>query len=304
MQFIFIRIDEPPKELIYYMKKESAKKYESNNVYLFEEQKDLENCSILCRIKDDGLSYDLNDEKRTKEFDELVALVSNIIADYIIKNYENKILKRIINTNYCYFSLFERSKILRFAIDFINTDDQYFINGIHRIRRRNIIIRKLHDYFESSNTIIIDGFVNFRLKEYIKELESVVESAVGEFLKDREYKEFIQLLKYFVNIQDSKYKLLHIVFNKNNKYQIMDETKREITDECINEFSADFIASEINYDDLLISSLITLAPKKIKIHNVASFSNKELIDTIKNIFTGRVIICESCQICLQILAKA
>ena len=41
------------------------------------------------------------------------------------------------------------------------------------------------EYFESSNTIILDGFINFRLKDYLKDLEEIVEKAVDNFLMEK-----------------------------------------------------------------------------------------------------------------------
>ena len=61
---------------------------------------------------------------------------------------------------------------------------------------------------------------------------------------------------------------------------------------------------EINYDDLLVSSLITLAPRKVVIHSIGHFRNKELMETIKNVFYGRVIICQGCDVCSVRMAKS
>ena len=60
-----------------------------------------------------------------------------------------------------------------------------------------------------------------------------------------------------------------------------------------------FEYEDINYDDLLISSLISLAPKKIIIHRISQFTNKELLNTIFNIFLDKVIICTECELCYQ-----
>ncbi len=79
-----------------------------------------------------------------------------------------------------------------------------FINTLYQIRRRNVIVRKLMDYFENTDSLILDGFVNFRLKDYMKDLEEIVDKAVDDFLMEREYKEFIRLLRYFVDIQEPK----------------------------------------------------------------------------------------------------
>ena len=114
---------------------------------------------------------------------------------------------------------------------------------------------------------------------------------------EREYNEFIKLLKYFVDIQEPKFENIHVIASKGCGYALFDENCKEITNECIKEYVTEISKGEINYDDLLVSSLITLAPKKITVHCIGNFKNKELLETIKNIFTGNVVICKSCKLC-------
>lgn len=154
------------------------------------------------------------------------------------------------------------------------------------------------EYFEHSNSVILDGFVNFRLKDYVKDLEEIVDKAVDDFLMEREYKEFIRLLRYFVDIQEPKFNVIHIIAGYDNKYILLDENKHEITNECLQEFMNDLPEGEINYDDLLVSSLITMAPRKLIIHGTKGFRNKELLETIKNVFWGKLIVCSECELCI------
>ncbi|NSW89758.1 MAG: putative sporulation protein YtxC [Firmicutes bacterium] len=252
--------------------------------------------SIICKINDD------KDQTQGKKLSRqayraLMLNVSNALADYIMRSYEEKITKRIVNSNYFYFSQSERKDILKAAFKVIRNEDKSFLNTLLQIRRRNIIVKKLMDYFDSSNSIILDGFVNFRLKDYIKDLEEIVEKAVDNFLMEKEYKEFIKLLKYFVDIQEPKFYNVHIVVDENSQYTLLDEKKQEITNECIKEYMNEISGGEINHDDLLVSSLITLAPKKVTIHNIENFKNKELLETIKSIFHGNITICKGCGLC-------
>jgi len=250
--------------------------------------------SIICCINDDKFFND----KTLQTYKALKMHVSNALADYIIRQYEEKLISRIINSNYCYFSSTEKKDILNITLRNIRNDDNNFFNNLFQIRRRNIIVRKLIDYFESSNSLILDGFVNFRLKDYIKDLEEIVDKAVDDFLMEREYKEFIRLLRYFVDIQDPKFDTIHVIAGFDNKYMLLDETRKEITNECIQEFVNEISEGEINYDDLLVSSLITFAPKKIIIHCTGQLKNKELLETIKNVFSDKVLICSGCEICV------
>jgi putative sporulation protein YtxC len=146
--------------------------------------------------------------------------------------------------------------------------------------------------------------VNFRLKDYIKDLEEIVDKAVDDFLMDREYREFIRLLRYFVEIQEPKFDTVHVVVGYDGKYILLDDSKREITNECIQEYASEISEGEMNYDDLLVSSLITFAPRRIIIHCTGQFKNKELMETIKNVFAGRVTVCQGCETCLVSVAKS
>ena len=256
--------------------------------------------SIICTVND-GRFYR---EKSLESYKILKTYICNALADYIIRQYEERLITRIINSNFCYFNTAEKKEILSRALNVIKNEDKTFINSLFQIRRRNVIIRRLLDYFDNSNSIMLDGFVNFRLKDYIKDLEEVVDKAVDDFLMDREYREFIRLLRYFVDIQEPKIDTVHVIVGYDNRYMLLDGSKKEITNECIQEYVNEITEGEINYDDLLVSSLITFAPRKVVIHCNGQFRNKELMETIKNVFYGRVVVCQGCDVCLVRMAKS
>lgn len=255
--------------------------------------------SVICSVDDDEAF-----RESTLSYKALKMHVSNALADYIIRQYEEKLVGRVINANYCYFNSNEKKDILKHAMRIIKNEEKSFLNSLFQIRRRNVIVRKLLDYFENSNNIILDGFVNFRLKDYSRDLEEIVDKAVDDFLMEREYKEFIRLLRYFVEIQDPKFEAIHVIVDYDGKYLLLDDNKKEITNECIQDFINEISEGEINYDDLLVSSLITLAPRSIVIHSPNHFRNKELLETIKNVFMGKVVICKGCDICAVNLVKS
>jgi putative sporulation protein YtxC len=155
----------------------------------------------------------------------------------------------------------------------------------------------LFDYMEDSDHIILDGFVTFRLGSYVGEVEQLVDMAVDEFIVQKEYGEFVQLLRYFVEMQDTVYNTVHVCVRKDKTYAILDEDFRDITQECAEDFFEGLQAGLINHDDVLISSLISLAPKKLHLHNMEFIENEQLINTIKNIFITRLSICKGCNMC-------
>lgn len=297
-QYLSIGVNDSAENIIQQIDKELQQLKDKSISYSIKVADDEGATSVLCNIEDEGLFT-----RKSNQYDLLKYHVSNALADYVIQQYEEKLLARIINSNYGYFNAAEKKEILRISLKIIRNDDKVFFNTLFQIRRRNLIVKKLMEYFEGSSSIILDGFVNFRLKEYIKELEDIIDEAVDDFLIEREYTEFIRLLRYFVEIQDSKFNVVHIIMEYDDNYMLLDERKLEITNECIQEFVTELSETEISHDDLLVSSLITLAPKRIIVHNWERFKNKKLLDTIKNVFVGKVELCTGCEICEFSLVK-
>lgn len=300
MQFLCIGVNGSADEVMQHIKDELRQLKNKKISYTINEINSEGSTSIICTVND-GRFYR---ERSMESYKVLKTYISNALADYIIRQYEERLLTRIINGNFCYFNAAEKKEILSRSLNIIRNEDKTFLNSLFQIRRRNVIIRRLMDYFDNANNIILDGFVNFRLKEYIKDLEDVVDKAVDDFLMDREYREFIRLLRYFVDIQEPKIDTVHVIVGFDDRYMLLDGSKKEITNECIQEYVNEISEGEINYDDLLVSSLITFAPRKIVIHCTGQFRNKELIETIKNVFSGRIILCQGCNLCSQKLSKS
>jgi len=234
-----------------------------------------------------------------KSYEDLKYSLSEILCDVIINNYESKLLKKIIKEYYLYLTEYERNQVYEAAIKALSIENGYK-EGFYGQTRRTRIIRNILNYLNAENMIIIDGFVNFRLNDYIKDLSEIVEKVVEDYITEREYNEFIKLLRYFVEIQDCKINTVNIVPAENGGYHLTDCKKNPINCECFEELKAEIGDSDISYDDLLISTLITIAPNKIIIHNTESFKNRELFKTINNVFYDRMELCKGCDICSMI----
>ncbi len=249
---------------------------------------------INCLLNDNLLAtlFDRNSYK------ELNYQISELLADIILNNYEEKIMKKIIKSKYFYLNDKEKKHMKNLAEQMLVEQDTGILQGgIYKATRKNLIMRSALDYLNLNSTIIIDGFVNFRLKGYINELEETIDNSFEVFVAEREYKEFIKLLKYFVDIQESKLDVIHIKPTIDKNYILLDSNKGYINNEYFDELKNEIVDEDINHDDILISTLITLAPKKLIIHDIERFNNKELIKTITSVFADRVIICSGCDLC-------
>jgi len=248
-----------------------------------------------CYIDDEFLLKENNFDRVKQKF---INCIANALSDIIINYWEPELIRRIIKDNYFYFNKTEQGKIFDFANSILNYNEA---NGKHdisyQIRRKNFVLHKIREFLSNNGLIILDGFVNFRLKEYIKQLEDSVDIAIDEFLMDKEYNEFIKLLRHFVDLQEPKRDLVNVVFS-NNKIILMDENYNYIEKDS----SLDLIAKEnpdVNMDDITVSTLINIAPRRITIHGFNGIEKREVANALYNIFEGRVSFCNHCDLCAR-----
>lgn len=261
-------------------------------------------CTISKKGNINFLYYEISDDILAENYsfffsDALKLYASSALANLILEFVRIDIIKDILQTKFSKYSSSEHVKLIgmikTFFYDGENNEDHLALNYSYRKE----IIDSLMDFFEDSNEFLLEGFIQFRLQGYKKNLEKVVSYIVKEYETQKEYKEFLRLLKYFVDVQEMKEEVIHIVGTKKGQFKIYNKDKKDITEQCKEEFRQDFNTGEINYDDLLVSALITIAPKQIVIHHYEVIKNKPLIETISSIFQGKVTLCPNCEFCLD-----
>ena len=230
------------------------------------------------------IHYSGNDNKK------FVHEVSCILSCLVIDELEESFLKMILLKNYFYFNSTEMKHILELCYEIFSDDFNTYFDKKH-----NLLIDSFENYLITNKSIILTGFINFRIKNYMTILEDVVDEAVNSFVVEKEYLEFISLLKMYVNSQNSNCDVVHLIYNKNNS-TLLDKDKNQInvSDDI---FKAKYL-SDIFFssNDYALNTLLTLVPKKIHIHLIDNCID-EFIHTISLIFENRVEICTDCSIC-------
>lgn len=218
-----------------------------------------------------------------------LSMLSNIIADCIILFYEPILIRNNINFNYFYFDNSEKKIIEEICYSSIMTEE----DNNFKYRKEEIWTSVLK-YVSENKSMILDGFVNFRLENYISTLENIVDYSVNKYIIEKEYTEFIDLLKIYINSKESETELVHLIYTNGESF-LLDKDKNIIplTD---NIFNAKYL-SDISFssNDYALNALLTLLPKKIEIHIIGY--EDEFINTLKLIFESRIFICRDCNIC-------
>lgn len=216
--------------------------------------------------------------------------ISSILSFFVIDEVENSLLNRILIQNYFYFDANERKEIFDICYDIISDD---FTNIFDK--KFNYLFNNFFEYLAENKSIVLDGFINFRIKDYLSILDDIVCEAVNSYIIEKEYMEFISLLKLYINSQACNSDIIHIVYSKTDSI-LLDENKNIISIED-DIFNAKYL-SDITFssNDYILNSLLTLLPRKLHIHLVDNYSD-EFINTLQLIFEKRVHICTDCNIC-------
>ena len=215
--------------------------------------------------------------------------VSNILYRIVIDNYRKKEMFEFLTDNYFFLKQNEILevedqivKVLKYEEATKNEDSIYCLNRI------NSMVEKIRDCISEKQEINIDGFITFRMRKLRGDIEKIIDKVIEIYMVEKEYKEFVKLLKYFVEIQECKIEEINIIIEENNNYIIKNGAGRDLYYDFLNEIMAEQGNIDLNVEDILISGLITSAPKNINIYGKENCTNKEFLDTIENVFGNRV----------------
>lgn len=215
--------------------------------------------------------------------------LSDIITDCIIKFYEEKILSHIINFNYFYFDSYEKDEIKKDCLNILKLK-----NISNYANKRETIWVSVFEYIMEHNSMILSGFVNFRISDYTKSLDYIVDVSVNKFILEKEYREFIDLLKLYIYSKKPNKELIHLIYMDEDSI-LLDENKNIIS-VSKNVFNAKYL-SDITFssNDYILNTLLDLLPEKINVHLINI--EDDFIKTLKSIFEKRLYICTDCDIC-------
>lgn len=221
-------------------------------------------------------------------YTKLATIFSYLVIDY----FENKIIKNILFSNYFYFENYELTKILTLCEENICDDSEYSFQN-----RQMLLFDDFYNYISKHKSIVLTGFINFRLNNYRNLLNELIDFSVNEYIIEKEYLEFVSLLKLYINTQPSLTPVIHVI-SSNLGIIILDKDLNVIEiDKNILEvkYLSDISFSE---NDYVLNTILNLLPQKIFLHLPKSDINQfEFINTLKLIFETRIVICNDCNIC-------
>ena len=216
--------------------------------------------------------------------------ISTLLSILVIDELEEDFINKILTENYFYFNFNERKEIVNICFDIMAEDISFEYS-----KKFEILHKIFSDYLFDNKKLYLTGFTNFRLKPFLNILDDIVSEAVNSFVIEKEYLEFISLLKLYINSEKPNCELIHIIYSSSNTI-LLDEDKHII--DVSENLLGTRILSDITFssNDYTLNTLLTLLPNKIYIHLIDNYMD-EFINTLQAIFEKRIHICTDCNIC-------
>jgi putative sporulation protein YtxC len=248
-------------------------------------------CSVI-EVKGNLPKFQLD-----KRMDALLLQVAGEIAEWIVADKEEGLFKALISKEFDYKQDKELSSILGYYKQMLqieapepDAEQQDMV-----LRRKQKIRQAVYTFLLEQTELNLDGFMKFRLNDYFEELREIAEYAIDEFLMDQQYQEFISLLQYFVYIQEAKIPLAHLIHKGGNEFMLLNDQMEPIETSGDTTLTIEMLEKDINFEDVIVSTLISVSPQMIYIHT--RDPEVQIIQTITQIFENRVELCEYCRLC-------
>jgi len=234
------------------------------------------------------------DKHRLEElslFNSLARLVQNIIYRLYMKELIETKVSNILQE----FIQSDIDEVGNTVYDLL-LDENYFEAD------KKIINDEIKDYLLENNTLMLDGYLRFRSKSFESLIDKIIEKVIMDIQMESEYEDFIEMLQYYLEAQIPKVDIVNVVI-KNDGYYLLDQKNKPIESPSIKSIIEEYSIDDISKADVLVSSLIVLAPNKVIIH-LKNDNEKELMQILKKIFAKRLSFCYSCELCDMHIIKS
>lgn len=219
--------------------------------------------------------------------------LARLLADFIVESCEEELLRHIVRRHYAYLAEAHREAIVDGARRLLAAAGGGVL-GPSRPARKARVEAQLLEHLGEHDALHLEGFVRFRLKDYVEQLEDAVDRAADDFFMEREHGEYILLLRHFVDLQEPRLEAVHVVAAAQG-YRLYDPDGTAI-DRAL---YADVVVEtgEREGDDALIGALVSLAPQRVLLHDPEGRMAPETVETLRRVFERRVHSCRGCRIC-------
>jgi putative sporulation protein YtxC len=218
--------------------------------------------------------------------------VGRVLAEYTLSDQEPLLLRNLFQNRFGLKDAVETDALIAEAVSLLDGEPEIGETWMGRGRERRLLklTTRYSHYLEDHERLHLDGFLRFRLSDYRIEVQEAAETAIEERLMERQYQEFMTLLKSMVEWQETRTSAVHVLHSGGHAFRLLDEEMRPLDQNQIDidgfekKELAD-VQEEQEEESQVVSRLLAASPRQLFIHTPEPES--QVIRTIIGIFGDR-----------------
>jgi putative sporulation protein YtxC len=207
--------------------------------------------------------------------------VGRVLADFTLTEHEPQLIRQMFETKFGMEDPVETDALIAEAVALLdgNPGSSEPWPGRGREQRLRKLANRFAAYLAEHNRLHLDGFIRFRLGDYRSEVLEAAETALEERMVERQYEEFMALLKSMVEWQETRIPAVHVLHGGGHAFRLLDEDMRPL------ERDIDDTDPSEEEESVLVSRLLEASPGQLYIHTPEPES--QVIRTLIGIFGDR-----------------
>ncbi|MEK3786002.1 MULTISPECIES: putative sporulation protein YtxC [Paenibacillus] len=216
----------------------------------------------------------------------LIRALSSLLADYMEYSLERPVVSSLIRNQQAGLEEEEYVRIEQHCMSLLHHTNEM------SQKRHHFLMLGVESALRENAELHLKGLLRFRLQAYKLALQDLVDFSLEEFWADRQYEEFMGLLKYFVFFQESMIPLVHVIHQGASQFTILDAKMEPVSMEPAHDIIVELPEMElgIGMEEMIVSSLISISPARILLYT--DEPGAAIIQTVLNIFENKVEIYE------------
>ena len=215
-------------------------------------------------------------------YNDFFAEISSFCSLLVIDEVEKSLFNKLLIQNYFYFDLRDRKEIIEICFELLSSDFAIKFN-----EKYNLLYNSFFDFISNNKVIFLDGFINFRIKDYISFLDKILQEAIDIFILEKEYLEFISLLKLYINSTPPLSNIVYLIYFKDEPI-LLDENKNILKITTSIEKAKYLSDISFSSNDYVLNTLLNLLPKTIYLELLDNNYPHEFINTLSLVFDDRL----------------
>ena len=184
-------------------------------------------------------------------------------------------LSRIFGRDLRYFALAEFTDALPLSLSEKQAVLSDALEASQSREEPAVLTGKLLDYLSEHKTICLEGFLRFRMQEFLMLWELAAEQAAARVLMNKEYGELMDALKRFVDGRTSRVGSISVCIHPDGTITLSDDNNMHI----------EYVDCA---PDGILNLLVNMAPMKLTVYDLSGKEKNRLTEAIIRVFGDRV----------------